>query len=277
MGKTFLISGCASGIGKHMALALARAPEQHNLMLIDLDGAALERVVAEHGLANVKRVMTRQHDVRDAAGWERVVAAMVERFGALDVMLNIAGYLKPGYIDAQSPDELDRHIDVNVKGVMYATRIGAQQMKRQGRGHIVNIASLAGIGHVPGLSAYCASKHAVRGFSLAVAHELARHGIAVSVVCPDAVETPMLDLQVSYDEAAMTFGGGRGLSLEEVEHALMNVLEHRPLEVLLPVPGSGRAVLSKLANAFPALTKLGLRRTLAQGRKAQVARKPMTR
>jgi len=277
MKKTFLISGCASGIGKHMALALARAPEQHNLMLIDLDGAAIERVVAEHGLAGVQRVMTRQHDVRDAAGWERVVAATVERFGVLDVMLNIAGYLKPGYIDAQSLDELDRHIDVNVKGVMYATRVGAQQMKRQGRGHIVNVASLAGIGHVPGLAAYCASKHAVRGFSLAVAHELAPHGVAVSVVCPDAVETPMLELQVSYDEAAMTFGGGRGLSLEEVEHAMMKVLARRPLEVLLPVPGSGRAALSKLANAFPVLTKLGLRRTVALGRKAQVARKAVTR
>lgn len=277
MAKTFVISGCASGIGQHMALALARAPAQHNVIMLDINGPALERVVQEHGLNTLPRIVVRQHDVRDAAGWERLVREAVERFGAIDVLLNIAGYLKPGLVDALPPEEIDRHIDVNVKGVMYATHVAAQHMKRQGYGHIVNIASLAGIGHVPGLAAYCASKHAVRGFTLAAAHELARDGVAVTVVCPDAVETPMLDLQVAYDEAAMTFGAGRGLSLAEVEHAIMSVLEHKPLELVLAVPGSGRGALAKLANAFPALTKLGLRRTIAQGRKAQVARKPVVR
>lgn len=274
MKKTFVISGCASGIGKHMALSLARAPEQHAVVMLDINGAALDQVVQEHGLAGHSRVVARQHDVRDAAGWERLIAEVVERFGGLDVMLNIAGYLKPGFADVLPPAEIDRHIDVNVKGVMYATHVGAQQMKRQGRGHIVNIASLAGISHVPGLSAYCASKHAVRGFTLAVAHELARWGVAVTVICPDAVETPMLDLQVAYEEAAMTFGAGRGLSLDEIERAVMDVLEKRPLERVVPVPGSGRGALAKLSNAFPELTKLGLRRTIAQGKKAQVARKP---
>jgi len=277
MAKTFVVSGCASGIGQHIALALARAPAQHNVVMLDINGPALERVVHEHGLGTLPRIVARQHDVRDAAGWERLVRETVERCGAIDVMLNIAGYLQPGLVHALPPEEIDRHIDVNVKGVMYATHFAAQQMKRQGHGHIVNIASLAGIGHVPGLAAYCASKHAVRGFTLAVAHELARDGVAVTVVCPDAVETPMLDLQVAYDEAAMTFGGGRGLSLTEVERAIMSVLEHKPLELVLPVPGSGRGALAKLANAFPALTKLGLQRTIAQGRKAQVARKPVAR
>jgi NAD(P)-dependent dehydrogenase (short-subunit alcohol dehydrogenase family) len=277
MKKTFIISGCASGIGKHMALSLARAPQQHNVVMIDIHGEALDAMVREHGLSELPRVVTEQHDVRDAVGWERIVQGAVERFGGLDVMLNIAGYLKPGFVDALPPAEIDRHIDVNVKGVMYATHVGAQQMKRQRRGHIVNIASLAGIGHVPGLSAYCASKHAVRGFTLAVAHELARDGVAVTVICPDAVETPMLDLQVSYDEAAMTFGAGRGLTLAEVEAAVLDVLEKRPLERVIPVPGSGRGALSKLANAFPELAKLGLRQTIAKGRKAQVARKPAVR
>lgn len=275
MTRTFIVSGAASGIGRHMALALAR--EEHNVVMLDLDGASLERVTREHRLYDLPSIMVRRHDVRDAAGWQALIAEVVERFGALDAMLNIAGYLKPGYAFVQPPDEIDRHIDVNVKGVMYATSLGAAQMKKQGYGHIVNIASLAGIGHIPGLSAYCGSKHAVRGYSLAVAHELARYGVAVSVVCPDAVETPMLDLQVDYEEAAMTFGGGRGLSLEEVERALFDVLERRPLEKLLPVPGTGRGALSKLANAFPALAKLGIARTVAAGRKAQSTRKSSAR
>lgn len=270
--QTFVISGCASGIGKHMALALARSSAQHRLMLLDIDGAALERVVHDNALAGLPRIQTRAHDVRDAAGWERIVADVVAQHGALDVMLNIAGYLKPGYIHAASVAEIERQLDVNVKGVIYATRAGAQQMQRQGNGHIVNIASLAGISHVPGLSVYCASKHAVRGFSLAVAHELAPQGVAVSVLCPDAVETPMLELQTAYAEAALTFGAGRGLTLDEVEQAVMRVLAERPLELVLPVPGSARGALAKLSNAFPALAKLGLARVHARGREAQAAR-----
>jgi len=73
-------------------------------------------------------------DVRDAAGWQQVVQACVERFGSLDVMWNIAGYLLPGYVTDVEPQVLDQHIDVNVKGVMYACRVGARQMIAQGRG-----------------------------------------------------------------------------------------------------------------------------------------------
>jgi len=91
-------------------------------------------------------------------------------------------------------DTFSRHLDIN-QGVIFATRAVAPILIAQRFGHIVNVASIAAISHVPGLSAYCASKHAVRGFSLAIAHELARHGVAVTVVYPDAVETPMLTLQ----------------------------------------------------------------------------------
>jgi 3-oxoacyl-[acyl-carrier protein] reductase len=196
----------------------------------------------------------------------------VERFGGLDVMWNIAGYLMPGYVTDVAPEVFDMHVDVNVKGVMYACHVGAKQMRKQGHGHIINIASIAGISHVPGLAAYCATKHAVRGFSLALAHELSPHGIHVSVVCPDAVETPMLQMQTKYPEAAMTFGGGRGLTLQEVERALLSVLAKKPLEVVLPVPGSGRAFASKLSNAFPELAKLGIARVRKQGKTAQEKR-----
>jgi 3-oxoacyl-[acyl-carrier protein] reductase len=209
--------------------------------------------------------------VRDVAGWERVVHDCATHFGSLDVMLNIAGYLKPGFIHETAPDEIDRQIDVNVKGVMYATRVGAAQMLRQGHGHIVNIASIAGITHVPGMSVYCASKHAVRGFTLSVAHELRHGGVDVSVVCPDAVETPMLHKQTGFKEASMTFAGGRGLRLEEVEKVLLRVLEDRPMEVVIPVPRSGRAVLARIANAFPALGKLGVDRVRKQGERVQAA------
>ena len=81
MAKTFIVSGCASGIGQHMALALARAPAQHNVIMLDINGPALERMVQEHGLDRLPRIVARQHDVRDAAGWERIVRETVERQG----------------------------------------------------------------------------------------------------------------------------------------------------------------------------------------------------
>src|SRR5690349_18104265 len=103
MKKTFIISGCASGIGKHMALAIASAPQQHNVVMLDINGDALAAVVREHGLSEQPRIVAEPHDVRDAAGWQRIVNGAVERFGGLDVMLNIAGYLKPGFVDALPP------------------------------------------------------------------------------------------------------------------------------------------------------------------------------
>jgi len=265
-----LVSGAASGIGRHMALVLHRAG--HRLVLIDIDEQRLEGLSAEQGWEHDRAVCLERLDVRDAAGWAAVVDRAVSRFGRIDFMLNIAGYLKPGYVHEVDADVLARHLDINAKGVMLATRAAAPVMVAQGFGHILNVASIAAISHVPGLSAYCASKHAVRGFSLAVAHELAQHGVAVTAFCPDAVETPMLTLQEAYPEAAMTFGGGRALTLEEVERELLRAMRDRPLEVVLDVPGSGRAVGARLANMFPRLTGLAVERIAQRGREIQKQR-----
>lgn len=267
--KTILLSGAASGIGKQLALTLAGLGQR--LMLLDLNEAALGELIAQHGLS-AEQVAVRRHDVRDGAGWDAVVAETVRRFGTLDVMLNVAGYLAPGYVQDLTADGIDRQLDINVKGVMHATRAGAAQMLAQGHGHIVNMASIAGISHVPGMSVYCASKHAVRGFTLSVAHELLPHGVYVTVVCPDAVETPMLKQQEAHPEAAMTFGSGSSLSPDYVVRAVLRALDKKPMELVLPVPGSGRGFLARLANLFPELGKLGVERVQAQGRKAQQAR-----
>ncbi|MFP4601078.1 MAG: SDR family NAD(P)-dependent oxidoreductase, partial [Persicimonas sp.] len=139
-------------------------------------------------------------------------------------------------------------------------------MVEQGEGHIINVGSLASLAPVPGLSLYTASKFAVRGFSLAAAQELRPLGVFVSAVLPDAVATPMLDLQVDYEEAAMTFSGTRPLSLAEVEAVILEkVLTQRPLEVALPAHRGG---LARLANLIPQvsmviaplLRKIGLRK-----------------
>lgn len=269
--RVAMLTGAASGIGKHMARSLVRAG--YRVIALDVDSAGLERLSQENGWSAEANVLLRTQDVRNAEGWREMVELAVERFGRLDVLLNIAGFLRPGWIHEVEPSSLDLQIDVNVKGVMYGTRAAAIQMIRQGNGHILNVASIAGLSHVPGLSAYCASKHAVRGFTLSVAHELAPHGVAVTVLCPDAVETPMLTLQEDHPEAAMTFGARRALTLDEVEKAIYRALERRPLEVVLDVPLTGRAVGAKLSNFFPQLTAFAARRIMQAGRATQERRK----
>lgn len=269
--RVCLVSGAASGIGRRLATTLVQ--RGYRVMALDSNAQALDALFAERGWNGSSRILKRVHDVRDSAGWEGVLDALESELGPLDLMLNVAGTLKPGYIHRVESVDIDRQIDINTKGVMYATNAAAKRMVPRRSGHILNIASLAGITPVPGLSIYSASKHAVRGFTLSIAYELRPHGVSVSVVCPDAVETPMLELQTTYDEAAATFGGGRGLTLDEIETAILETIAKRPIEKVVPIPGTGRGILSKLANTFPALMGLGLSRTLDSGRRAQAKRR----
>jgi 3-oxoacyl-[acyl-carrier protein] reductase len=111
----------------------------------------------------------------------------------------------------------------------------------------------------------------VRAFSLALAMELRPLGVHVTVLCPDAIETPMLERQVNADEAALTFSGGRPLSLGEIERAVFDtVLTRRPPELLLP---AGRGLQARLAGAFPRLSALLLERLRAKGARAQRVRR----
>jgi 3-oxoacyl-[acyl-carrier protein] reductase len=113
------------------------------------------------------------------------------------------------------------------------------------------MASLAAHCPVPGLALYAASKFAVRGFSLAAALELRPRGVFVSIVCPDAVQTPMLDLQLEYPEAALSFSGPRPLTVQEVTRVIVEkVLPNRPLEVLIP---RSRGALARAVSVWPGL------------------------
>ena len=242
----FFITGCASGIGRHLADVLLAAG--HRVFATDLDEVAL-RAHAEASAWPADRAHTRRLDVTQAGAWDLVFAEAVRTLGAVDVLCNVAGYLLPGYVGDFDAEAVHRHLDVNTKGVIFGTHTAARHMLGRGAGHIINIASLAALAPIPGISLYSASKYAVRGFSLAAAQELRPRGVAVTVVCPDAVQTPMLDLQVGYREAAMTFSGGRLLTVADIADAIVHrALPRRPLEIYLP---RSRALLARLADLFP--------------------------
>lgn len=257
-----LITGCASGIGRALAADLLR--EGRCVIATDLDEAGLERAASE-GAWPGERVLLRRLDVRDAAAWEAILDAGEGRFGPVETLCNVAGYLKPGFAHDLEAEEVERHIDVNVKGTLHGTMAAAKRMKARGRGHIVNIASIAGVVPVPGLSLYSASKFAVRGFSIAAAQELRAHGVFVTVLCPDAVKTPMLEKQVAAPEASLTFSG-KVLTVDDVVAAVRTCMKKRPVQMLLP-PMRGR--LAAVANLAPQMAPLLEPLFRRRGRKMQ--------
>lgn len=244
--RVFLVTGCASGIGRNLADALVAAGAR--VVATDCEIDALRAHADVQGWPS-NRTETRELDVTDARAWSQAVAVTRERFGRVDVLANVAGYLLPGWVHELDEDAVRRHFEVNLEGVVFGMRAVAPVMMEQNVGHIINVASMAALAPIPGLSLYSASKYAVRAFSLAAAQELRPSGVKVTVVCPDAVRTPMLDLQRDHEQATLTFSGSRVLEPAEVTDAILGpVLSHAPLEVFLP---ARRGWMARVADLFP--------------------------
>lgn len=250
--QVMILTGAAGGIGQHLAARLYT--EGHRLWLTDVNLDLLRASVKKSGLDDQERVGVSALDVRDPHAWQALVSDVVARFGRVDVLLNIAGFMRSEPIASCPSESVDLHFDINAKGTIHGTRAVANVMIRQGSGHIINLASLMGIAPLPGFALYSASKHAVRGFSIASSLELRPHGISVTVVCPDAVKTGMLDAQLSTDAARIAFSGPRPLKVEEISALIVDrVLTDKPIEIMLAPAGSGRAFLSKLVGVAPVL------------------------
>lgn len=264
MSSVVWITGCASGLGKHFVDAFYL--RGYRVVATDINSNALDRHAATERWPE-DSVMCAPLDVTSSEQWVSLLSQVLSTWGKVDYLLNVAGYIKPGYSHEQSLDEIDRHLDINVKGVMYGCQIVGHHMTEQGSGHIINIASTAALAPIPGLNLYSASKFAVRAFSLAIRHELKPYGVKVTVVCPDAIQTPMLSLQKTYDEAAMTFSGNKVLRVEDIELLIFDrVIPNAPAEVMIPF---SRGVFAKLGNLFPGLTDRLVLVLQNKGRKAQ--------
>jgi len=255
-----VLTGAASGIGKQLSHTFLE--RKIPLILVDLDAPILSNLANGH-----KSVFWISGDVAQVATWERVLA-LAEKSGlAISHLINCAGVIRPGFVDAYALGDIDFHMNCNAKGSILGTTVVGRVMKEPGFGHILNISSLAGLAPVAGLSLYAASKFAVRGFSLSVAAELKRYGVLVSVICPDLVNTPMLDLQLGYpEEAKLTFSGPKKvLEPKEVVQVILGVME-RP-RVLVCIPES-RGLLAKIAGTWPWIGELFRKSLEKKGEKA---------
>ncbi|MGY2875803.1 NAD(P)-dependent dehydrogenase (short-subunit alcohol dehydrogenase family) [Marmoricola sp. URHA0025 HA25] len=188
-GRTAVVTGAGGGVGGALSRALVAAGA--TVVCADLDPAAAERTaasVAGPGTARAARL-----DVTDAAAVQALVDEVVEEQGRLDLIFNNAGITLLGETQDLTLAHWNTIIDVNLRGVVHGVVAAYPQMIRQGGGHIVNTASMGGLMAAGLLTSYVTTKHAVVGLSLALRSEAAAYGVGVTVICPAAVETPMLD------------------------------------------------------------------------------------
>jgi NAD(P)-dependent dehydrogenase (short-subunit alcohol dehydrogenase family) len=187
--RTAIVTGGASGIGR--ALAEQLASEGIDVVLADRQVAAAEQVAAAIRARGGTAVAV-ELDVRDPERFRALVRQTVDRTGRLDYLFNNAGIAVGGEACEFEPADWDDVIDVNLRGVAHGVWAAYPVMIRQGFGHIVNTASMAGLTAVPLQISYTATKHAVVGLSKALRLEARRHGVRVSVLCPGAIRTPIL-------------------------------------------------------------------------------------
>jgi NADP-dependent 3-hydroxy acid dehydrogenase YdfG len=187
-GKIVLITGASSGIGEATARALAPLGVPRSLGARRLDRH--EKLSAELQQAHGTQSLVRTVDVRSVAEAEAFVAATVERFGAIDVLVNNAGLARGRQFVAEGIEsEWDEMIDTNVKGLLHVSRLVLPHMIRRNSGHVVNLGSVAGLGVYEGGSVYCATKWSVKAITQAMRLELNGKDIRVTEVSPGLVET----------------------------------------------------------------------------------------
>ena len=191
-GKTALISGGASGIGK--AIAQLFLEEGAHVVITDINADALKVAVDE--LATFGPVSGVSGDVRSMQDAGEMVRAAVDRHGSLDVLVCNAGITSVMPIEMLEEEEWDRVLATNVKGMFTLVKHAIPHMKAQGHGSIVTLGSEMGIVAVPESPAYNASKGAVIMFTKSLALDLIRYNIRVNALCPGITRTPLLQAEV---------------------------------------------------------------------------------
>lgn len=199
-GRIAVVTGAAGGIGRCIALALAH--EGMDLVLADVNDPGSRRV-AQEVEALGRRALCVTTDVRTRAAFERLLSETLTAFGSCHLLVNNAGVFHAGSVLDSRDEQWERVIAINLWGVIHGSRVFARHFVSQGEGHVVNVASGAGLMGTPGMTAYSASKFGVVGFSETLRWEVAERGVGVTVACPGVVRTDI--------------GRAQGVGLEHID------------------------------------------------------------
>ncbi len=244
-GKTALVIGGTSGIGRTVALRFGRAGAR--VAVAGRNAEHAEEVVRELDAIGVAGFFART-DVREASTVDAAVAETMARFGRLDCAFNNAGWEgNPGPVEAIRDEDWSRMIDLKLSGVWRGMRAQIRTMREQGGGAIVNMAGSFGLIGFPNFASYCAAAHGIVGLTRAAALEVAAAGVRVNAVCPGAVDAPMLDRMVGGDASAKEGFGealaiGRICTEDEVANAVLWLCSPHATYVngvALPLDGGG--------------------------------------
>lgn len=201
MNKRIFITGGASGLGR--ALAERAARDGYRVCIGDIHDARLaETLRAIEAIAPGLGHRSEPCNVCRVEDLERVASVLEKEWGGVDIVVNNAGIAAGGPLDEVGLSEFARVVDINLMGVVRGCSVFVPLLKRQGYGHIVNIASLAGIVHVPMMTAYNTAKAGVVALSETLRMELAPHNISVSVVCPSFFRTNLAESMQGGDTRA---------------------------------------------------------------------------
>jgi NAD(P)-dependent dehydrogenase (short-subunit alcohol dehydrogenase family) len=214
-GQVVVVTGAASGIGRETARAFAGRGAE--LALADIDRAGLLDVEADLR-RDGRRVLARAVDVSRAEEMERFANEVYGLLGRTDVLVNNAGIAINGFVEDMELTDWRRIVDVNVWGVIHGCHFFYPRMARAGRGHVVNVSSMAALGPLPASAAYGATKSAVLGLSEALRIEAARHGVGVSTICPGVVATGI-------GRTLKMVSGARGRSAEQARQAIGTMMQ----------------------------------------------------
>jgi len=252
-GKVVVVTGASSGIGKETALAFAAAGAR--VALVARRRKVLEELAGEI-IARGGSAIVVPADVSKRRQVKECIAAVEQHYGRIDIVINSAGVLIPATFEQISKTDLRAMLQVNLFGTMYVMQEALRVMKAQGRGSIVNVASLAGRRGITPLGGYCATKFAVVGLTEALRTELDNSDIHIALVEPGVIDTPMAAQATSAPGFAETWPNIFTMPPSWVVWAIFAAVQFRLVEISVP-PGS--ATLEKIAALAPGMTDSLLR------------------